>query len=313
MPLPRIFQFSATSLQDYVDCPRRFQLRYLLQVAWPAPEAEPIGERERHARLARAFHQLAHQYLLGLPAKTLSSLVHDPDLERWWRAYMAYLPSLGDVQIMPEVHLSTPLAGYRVMAQYDAVVLNDRVSAKHDGAGETSFTERPSFLILDWKTYRQRPSRAWLARRLQTRVYPVVLVKAGSLFLKGASVEPDSIEMCYWLAEYPDAPESFDYDAASYQADLDYLSALISEIAGRAKDGVPGVEAVTASAMDEIWPLTTELDHCRFCNYRSLCGRGGVAGPVSDYVEGDYTGHVIGDETELGFDLDWGQVQEIAY
>jgi hypothetical protein len=313
MPLPKTFQFSATSLQDYVDCPRRFQLRYLLRVAWPAPEAEPIGEQERHARLAREFHQLAHQYLLGLPAKTLSSLVHDPDLERWWRAYLAYVPSLGDVQVMPEVNLSTPLAGYRVMAQYDALVLNDQPSAKHHEAGETPFTKRPSLLILDWKTYRQYPTRAWLAKRLQTRVYPVVLVKAGSLFLNCASVEPDGIEMCYWLAEYPNAPESFHYDAACYQADLDYLSALITEIAGRVRDDVPRVQAVTATATDEIWPLTTELSRCRFCNYRSLCGRGGAAGPLADYVEDDHKGPVTGDEAALGFDLDCGQVQEIAY
>ena len=39
--LPDDFHFSQGSLQDYVDCQRRFQLRYLMKLAWPAVDAEP--------------------------------------------------------------------------------------------------------------------------------------------------------------------------------------------------------------------------------------------------------------------------------
>ena len=46
MTLPPTFQFSQNSLQDYVDCPRRFQLRYLLRQPWPAVESEPLSEYE---------------------------------------------------------------------------------------------------------------------------------------------------------------------------------------------------------------------------------------------------------------------------
>ena len=42
--LPADFHFSQGSLQDYVDCPRRFQLRYMMKLAWPAVEAEPAVE-----------------------------------------------------------------------------------------------------------------------------------------------------------------------------------------------------------------------------------------------------------------------------
>ena len=38
--LPPDFHFSQRSLQDYVDCRRRFQLRYLQHLAWPAVEAK---------------------------------------------------------------------------------------------------------------------------------------------------------------------------------------------------------------------------------------------------------------------------------
>ncbi len=320
MTLPRNFQFSATSLQDYVDCSRRFQLRYVLQVAWPAPEAEPISEQEHHGRLARDFHRLVHQHLLGLPTGILSASVHDPDLERWWRAYLAYVPTFGNARILPEVGLSTPLAGYRVMAQYDAIIVSHQHSAEQHTGARAALEYLPSFLIVDWKTYRRRPSRAWLARRLQTRVYPVVLLQAGAslgnwsqLGNAGRPIKPDVVEMCYWLAEYPEDPESFAYDAATYQADLDYLFALITKIVGRIGGSQSGAESGAISTPDEIWPLTTDVRRCRFCNYRSLCGRGDVAGPMGEYMEEEGGDYLTTGETGLDFDLDWGQVQEIAY
>jgi hypothetical protein len=310
MPLPKNFQFSATSLQDYVDCPRRFQLRYLLQIDWPAPEAEPISEQERHGRLARDFHQLVHQHLLGLPAEILSASVRDPDLERWWKAYLAYVPTFGDAQVIPEIGLSAPLAGHRVMAQYDAIIVSDRHStAQQEAPGAALELRTAAFLIVDWKTYRQRPSRVWLGRRLQTRVYPAILVQAGTP-LTDRSVDPNDVEMRYWLAEYPKTPESFAYDVATYQADMNYLSTLISEIVERARDSDPRTESAPA---DEAWPLTTEVRRCRFCNYRSLCERGDVAGPLEEYAASDYQDHPTAGEPSPDLDLDWGQVQEIAY
>ena len=47
MTLPINFLFSQASLNDYVECARRFQLRYLLEQEWPAVASEPLLERER--------------------------------------------------------------------------------------------------------------------------------------------------------------------------------------------------------------------------------------------------------------------------
>ncbi len=289
MLLSKTFQFSATSLQDYTECPRRFQLRYLLEVAWPAPEAEPVGEQERYGRLGRDFHRLVHQHLLGLPAAALSATVYDADLERWWQAYLAYAATLSGTSVMPEIGLSTALAGYRLVAQYDAIVV-----------GQAADPTR--FLIVDWKTYRRRPIRAWLAERLQTHVYPLVLAQAGAPLNGGDPIRPDRIEMRYWLAEYPTTPETFAYDEAAYQSDLDYVTNLIAEIAGR---------AASQGGQADVWPLADDVRRCRFCNYRSLCRRGTVAGPLAEYPEGGET--ATGDEPGPDFDLDWGQVQEIVY
>jgi CRISPR/Cas system-associated exonuclease Cas4 (RecB family) len=294
MLLPENFQFSATSLQDYADCPRRFQLRYLMQLAWPAPQVDPVDEHEYLYQMGREFHRLAHQYLLDIPAEALSASVSDDELRRWWGAFLLHAtPLLAGENAIPEVGLSTSLEGYRLLAQYDAIVFNDT-------------SDSPAVLILDWKTHRRRPSRDWFARRLQTRVYPLVLVQAGASLIGGQSILPEAIKMYYWLAEYPDAPEIFRYDATVYQTDVEYVSGLIREI--------------TTLPSDEIWPLTDNLRRCQFCNYRSLCGRGTQAGLLEEFAEGgdfgdalDSSAEVTAGESPLDFDLDWGQVQEIAY
>ena len=57
MPLPPDFQFSQSSLQDFETCPRRFELRYLQRLSWPAIESEPIQVAERLAQLGADFHR----------------------------------------------------------------------------------------------------------------------------------------------------------------------------------------------------------------------------------------------------------------
>ena len=75
------FQFTQSSLQDYVDCPRRFQLRYVLDQPWPAVESEPLMERERLAELGRRFHKLIQQHVEGLSAETLTASIGEPESE----------------------------------------------------------------------------------------------------------------------------------------------------------------------------------------------------------------------------------------
>ncbi len=71
--LPAQFAFSQSSLQDYADCPRRFQLRYLDKLIYPAAETEPALENEKHLQEGQNFHRLAQQYLLGIPTEKLES------------------------------------------------------------------------------------------------------------------------------------------------------------------------------------------------------------------------------------------------
>jgi hypothetical protein len=279
-----------------------------------------MDERERHARMAREFHHLIHQHLLGLPTEVLSASIHDPELERWWRAYLAYIPALRGARILPEVALSTPLAGYRVRAQYDALAIRDGSPVEGEETAEAALEQPAPLLIVDWKTYRRRPTRDWLAKRLQTRVYPAVLVQAGVSLVgqptsssPGQLLEPEDVEMRYWFAEYPHQPISLGYDAPTYQADITYVSALITEIAARIDEAERRAKTPGKSAPDEIWPLTTDLRECRYCNYRSLCGRGDVAGPLDATIAYEDQDDRAAGAGEMDFDLSWDQVQEIAY
>ena len=74
------FSFSQSCLQDYADCPRRFRLRYVDQLTWPAVESEPVAENEHRQQEGQIFHRLVQQHLLGLPTENLARLANTPNL-----------------------------------------------------------------------------------------------------------------------------------------------------------------------------------------------------------------------------------------
>ena len=64
MHLNNDFVFSANNLQDYVDCPRRFELKYLLNQSWPAVVSHPVQKMEEKIEgLGEDFENLDLQEL----------------------------------------------------------------------------------------------------------------------------------------------------------------------------------------------------------------------------------------------------------
>ncbi|OFW62569.1 MAG: hypothetical protein A2Y74_05520, partial [Actinobacteria bacterium RBG_13_63_9] len=214
MPLPSDFQFSQGSLQDFADCPCRFYLRYVKGLSWPAVEAEPALEHEQHLEQGADFHQLIHRHVLGVSTEQLSTVISEANLRQWWLNFLEQGPDDLPGRHFPEIVLSAPLAGHRLMAKYDLLAVDPSARG----------------VILDWKTYHQRRSREWLAGRLQTRVYPYLLARAGSHLNDGRAFEPSAVEMIYWFANFPDRPERFPYGTERYREDETYLSSLIEEI-----------------------------------------------------------------------------------
>jgi RecB family exonuclease len=244
---PPAFEFSQSSLEDYRTCPRRFYLRYIQQQQWPAPPAEPLSEVERAEELGRRFHRLMERHFLELPFAPESL---DSTLRAWWDAFQGNPPPLNGTLFRPEVYTSIVLDGERLSATFDLLV---------DGSDDVT--------IVDWKTAQKRPTRAQLDRRMQTIVYPFVLVEAAPRLL-GRSVAPEEVRLIYWFANLPNAIEIFHYSAERYAEDRRTLTTLISEI---------------LHADDFL--MTEDVNRCRLCQYRSLDDRGRVAGSLDEAFE----------------------------
>jgi CRISPR/Cas system-associated exonuclease Cas4 (RecB family) len=247
--LQKPFTFSQSSIQDYSDCPRRFQLRYVEQLHWPAVESEPVLENERRQMEGQTFHRLVQQQLLGLPSEKLSRLANTPDLERWWRNFQSFDLLPGGFTVYPELSLSCPIGEHRLIAKYDLIAVNPGQKA----------------LIFDWKTSAKRPRDEWMAARWQTRVYRALLIKAGARLNNNIPFDPEQIEMVYWYADYPSSPARFTYDQKQFKRDWSAIEKIVSE-----------------ASTDRSFPLTEDENFCRFCAYRSYCERGTKPGLLDD-------------------------------
>lgn len=273
--MPSPIQFSQASLQDYADCPRRYQLRFVLMQPWPALITGSPKDAERHLQRGADFHRLVHQHNVGLEPSQIAVLVDaDPILKRWWRTYLEHPPTdLPSTVLRPEVVLSSPVAGHRLVARLDLLAVEPGSRA----------------VVVDWKTSLRRPARSALAQRLQTRVYRYLLVTAGAILNARCTVRPEQAEMIYWFCEFDGATERLPYDSDQFAADESYFTATVREITSR---------------RESIWPPTPHEDRCRFCSYQSLCERR-VKPAFLDDLEDDQ-------EMELP-EIDIEQIAEVAF
>lgn len=274
MRLPPDFQFTQANLQDFVDCRRRFLLRHVRRLAWPAIESEPVIENEQLIEKGARFHRMAHQALIGVPFERLALMLDEPELAGWWTNFQSQ--ALPEGRRYPELSLQATLQGYRLVAKVDLLLVTPEGRA----------------LIYDWKTSRRRTPRQNMAARLQTRVYPYLLTQAGAQFNAGQPFPPEVVEMIYWYAGFPDEPERFAYDDDRYRADEAYLDDLAGTI---------------LSLAEQDFGLTPDVGQCRYCVYRSLCDRGVQAGSLDDWDE------AMGAPDDSGGNLDFEQIAEIEF
>ncbi len=274
MQIEKFQVFSQNKLQDYLDCQRRYELKYLLKQPWPAIQSEPVIENEEHMLLGQQFHLLVQQYFSGLEEDLISSQINTIILQKWWQAFLEYSNGMRTIPHKAELQLNTQFNGNRLVGILDLVL----VQPDH------------KFTIIDWKTNKNKPSRSYLKNHIQTRLYPLILTIAGKYLNDNIDISPDQIEMIYWYPEFPLKPETFIYSSEKYQDDRVYFENLISEIQFK----LPGT-----------FQKTDQLRTCNFCNYRSLCNRGVSAG----VLDGDDT---IDWQEEID-DIDLSQIGEIAF
>ncbi len=294
LELPETFAFSQSSLQAYQDCPRRFWLTFVQQLPWPAVEAAPVQDFERRMRLGERFHQLVQRREHGMDPAILARGL-EPPLDGWFQAYLRHRPQdlpgdFSEVERVLSVPFGNQLGRYRLAAKYDLI-------AAEAGAGD-----RPGrVVIVDWKTTARPTPRHVLEQRLQTLVYPFVLVEA-SAALPWGPVAPEQVEMRYWFTAAPEEPVIFPYSAERHMAARNRLQALLAEILeGVAEADFPKVPDTEAN----------RRRLCSFCVYRSRCDRGVTPGSL-DELESDQAEFFAVDlSTALEFTLE--DVEELAF
>ena len=276
MSLSPDFAFTQGSLQNFADCARRFELRFIRRMRYPALETQDPLQFEKRMRQGARFHKLVQQHLLGVPAEALAaSLADDVELAGWWQNYLARGLSGLPAQRFSEITLQTHLSGRRLVAKYDLLALEPGGSA----------------VIVDWKTGSRLPPQTTLRRRMQTIVYRYVLAQAGAHLYAGESILPERIRMDYVYVAQGAERLSFAYSAAQMGEDEALLS-----------------KTITAIDNADEFPLTDDERRCRFCSYRSLCDRGG-AGRLEDFDLDEYEN----EEEEEAFLLDFDQIAEVEF
>ena len=299
LQLPNTFSFSQSSLQSFDSCARRFWLAYVQQLPWPAVEAAPVQDHEELMRLGSIFHQLIERAEIGISQQlTESGVQHpqlNPPLDKWVEAYEQYRPEdLPDDFVEVEKMLSIPFGindGFE-RAEY-------RLAAKYDLIAASSDKNNRTVMIVDWKTTRKRTDPTTLSQRLQTMVYPYVLVEA-SANLPFGPIEPEQVEMIYWFTAAPMHPVRFRYDSAQHDNNRGKLELLLAQIlAGEEEADFPKVADT---------PINRRF--CNYCVYRSRCDRGQYAGDVDALDEPEEL-FVVDTDKALEFTLD--DIEELAF
>jgi len=278
MNLPKGFDFSQSNLKDYLDCPYRFYLRYILHTKWPALLVDDALEFESRGKTGARFHRLIQQYLLGIPESRLDEIAKadpNPSLSEWWEDFLEFVPPHLEGQKHVEMTLSTRLGDHRLVAKYDLILI-----------------QAEKLMIFDWKTSSKMPKKAWLLDRVQTKLYRLILAQGGGSLSTNGDTNPEAITMNYWFAANPSALVSLPYNEKSYHEDIAFFDEIIREILDR---------------KEENFYRTTDLNKCRYCVYRSHCDRGIEAGDLESFESFNV------DEEDFELELDFDEIQEVEF
>lgn len=289
--VPDDFVLSQSNLQMYVDCKRRFFLTHIARLPWPALEASPLAEYEAAMRRGELFHLLVERATEGVTVE--SDALAEP-LRGWVEAWQGEgLEGVPAGERLTEYMLETTLAAgeeddasaHRIVAKFDLLAA--------DAAGKV--------MIVDWKTNARAPTVEQLRTRLQSVIYPYVLVEASPNLPFGA-IDPDQVIMRYWYAGAPDSPRMLRYSRDQHAANRLLLHELLADLRSLA-----GEEAFPKVADTE----ANRKRFCNFCIYRSRCERGSQAGDIADHD--DEASVELGDVEEVIESWSIEDIAELAF
>jgi hypothetical protein len=250
------YPYSASKIQDYLDCPRRFELRHILDQSCPAIPCQPVLEAELNIQRGNEFHFLAHQYVSKVPEEILRAQLQAKWKMEWFENFLSFFKSLGIKSALSEFSLTVNMNSFKLTAVYDLIytTMNDRIG------------------IIDWKTTSHIPKKQKLASRVQSILYPYVLFEGLPEFLRGQKFSPEDISMQYWYPSNPIVEIILPYGQDSHNKNHEFLISTIYEI-----------ERKNIGEFN----LTSDVKKCGFCPYRSLCDRGVFANNIFQAAEND--------------------------
>ena len=264
------FAFSQSNLQTFSYCRRRFYLRYVRKLIWPAQlvsDQQYAQDREAGVR----FHRIVHQHFLGFDQALLHKVAEaDPDvrLAGWLEVFLSSQMSRLEGNLFPETLYTTSVAGHPLSAKVDLLQI-----------------EAGSIKIFDWKTSRQLPKLTSLQKQVQSKVYPLVVSR---VFHEN---DLQNLKMVYWEANFPEQVIEINSSQSDWQNyELEITNSIV----------------LILSLSAEEFVATPDERKCSWCEYRSYCQRGKAGHDSEDFQETD----LIDDEMKIPGDAidSWGSV-----
>jgi hypothetical protein len=250
-PMVETLTLSRKRVADFTACRRRFQLRYIDRLPWPAAPAEEAVEEA--IVLGQRFHQLAQRHYLGLPVE--SEEIADAELQRLWDRFAGQKPTLPPGRRFPELNMTIPVDRHFLTGRFDLLVL-----------------EEAQAHIYDWKTDAIARPASQLREDLQTRLY--LALAAEGLAGLNRTVAPEQIELTYWYVNDPAASVTIQYSRAQHDGNWSHLQRLAAELDRQITDV-------------GVWPLTDDLGHCAHCAYQVYCDRQTYSLDLSEWEPND--------------------------
>jgi hypothetical protein len=266
--------FSAVKIQDFMDCERRYELKYILEQSWPSISSEPIAEIEENIRKGNEFHFLIFQFFSGIPKDKLICSIEDAEIQKWFNSFLDFSKNIDPKKTFPEFHIVSQLNDLRLTAVFDLVYISENNKVR----------------IFDWKTSRFIPKKATLSSKVQTILYPYLIYETYREFLPKINLVPEDISMQYWYPAAPNEEYLFKYGKSIHENHHIFLENTLNEICNK--------------NIGE-YALTNNKTKCGFCSYRSLCDRGTYAASYLDLMDTEIEGN--------DFSIDFNQLPEIPF